>query len=47
MGIKNGVELMKSKFVRKINSNELMICDSIRNSGKELVISRYFTNYRE
>ena len=38
---------MKSEFVRRINSIELMICDSIRNSGKELDILRLFGNYRE
>lgn len=41
------MELMKSEFVRRINSNELMICDLIRNSGKELDISRILGNYRE
>ena len=35
------MELMKSEFVGRINSNELMICDSILKSGKYLVIWKY------
>lgn len=30
---------MKSEFVRRINSKELMYCDFIQNSGKIAIIS--------